>query len=81
MKIGLHLGMTGKIYAGTLNKKGNMFLQKEDKTLEAVNAVKELIEQNNIKNLTTEITDNEYRYILSVKKIQKKGWKDERYIF
>ena len=70
MKFGLNLGITNTIWVGNLNKKGDMFLNKEDKTLEAVNAVIELIKYNDSKNMTTEMRDDKKRYILSIKEVE-----------
>lgn len=72
MKFGIGLGISNKILVGNLNKKGDMFLNKEDKTLEAVNAVIELIKYNDSKNMTTEIRDSKKRYILSFQEIETK---------
>ena len=74
MKFGIGLGISNKILVGNLNKKGDMFLNKEDKTLEAVNAVIELIKYNDSKNMTTEIRDSKKRYILSFQEIETKQY-------
>jgi len=66
MKFGVNLGIAGKIWVGNLNKKGNLFLNKEDMTLEVINAVVELIKSNDEKNMTTELRDGKKRYLLSV---------------
>ena len=71
MKFGVSLGITGNIWVGNLNKKGNMFLNKEDKTLEVLQAVLSLIEENDKNNKTTELTSKDMRYIFEIKKIPK----------
>ena len=70
MKFGISLGISNKILVGNLNKKGDMFLNKEDKTVETLNSVVELIRSNDAKNMTTEIRDSKKRYILSLQEIE-----------
>ena len=70
MKFGIQLGITNNIWVGNINKKGNQFLNKEDKTLEVINAVVELVKNNDANNMTTELNDGKKRYILTLKEIQ-----------
>ena len=71
MKFGVQLGISNRILVGNINKKGNMFLNKEDKTVEVLNAVIELIKENNEDNNTTEIASDKERYLLSLEIIPK----------
>lgn len=71
MKFGVQKGFSGNIWVGNLNKQGNQFLNKEDKTVEVLNAVIELIKENDSKNMTTELSNKDKRYILSLKVIDK----------
>lgn len=80
MKFGVQLGFTNNIWIGNINKKGNQFLNKEDKTLEVVNAVVELIKRNDKKNLTTELNDGKRRYILTLKEIEIKDIEKEKFV-
>ena len=57
MKFGLQLGINNRILVGNLNKKGTEFLNKEDKSLEVLSTVIELINENDKKSLTTELKD------------------------
>jgi hypothetical protein len=66
MKFGIQLGIGNKILVGNINKKGNMFLQKENKTIEVLQAVIDLIQSNKKNNMTTELVSSDTRYILSL---------------
>ena len=70
MKFGVQLGITNNIWVGNINKKGNMFLSKEDKTPEVLKSVIELIKENDKHNKTTELNDGKNRYLLSVEKVE-----------
>jgi len=71
-KYGVSIGFFGTIYAGRLNKAKTEFLDKNDVTLEVFMAVKQLIEYNDKDNKTTEVCDNDYRYIFEIKKVARK---------
>jgi hypothetical protein len=66
MKFGVQLGIGNSILVGNINKKGTLFLQKEDKTVEVLQAVIDLIAENNKNNMTTELVSLDTRYILSL---------------
>lgn len=66
MKFGVQKGISNNIWVGNLNKKGDQFLNKEDKTVEVLNAVIDLIRHNDRENMTTELLDSDNRYIFSV---------------
>lgn len=69
MKFGVSLGISNIIWIGNINKSGNSFLNKEDKTVEVLDRVIQLIQSNDKLNKTTELIDGKKRYILSVKEI------------
>lgn len=66
VKFGVQKGISGNIWVGNVNAKSNEFTKKEDKTLQVVVAVMELIQENDSKGMATVITDGKKRYILSV---------------
>lgn len=75
MKFGVSLGISNIIWIGNINKSGNAFLNKEDKTVEVMDRVIQLIQSNDKLNKTTELTDGKKRYILSVKEVDIKEQK------
>ena len=58
MKFGVSLGISNIIWIGNINKSGNAFLNKEDKTVEVLDRVIQLIQSNEKSNKTTELTDD-----------------------
>jgi len=71
MKFGIQLGIKNNIWIGNINKKGTMFLQKEDKTVAVLNEVIKMIRNNDEDGLTTELADDKYRYIISLKTVKR----------
>ena len=71
MKFGIGLGIKNNIWVGNINKKRDIFLNKEDKTLEVLSVVMELVRANNKNNETTELQSDTERFILSLETIKK----------
>ena len=72
MQFGINFNdLTGQVYIGRLNKKGDMFLEKQEAIKETLVTVMKLIKFNDENNQYTALVDDEFEYIFTVTKRKK----------